>query len=477
MLYGRAVRNLVAKIRPRALLGFSYEAWLKATREGSSVLIGQLGIAIIGFVGLRLITKLADREVFGESTLLLGVIALGRNIFVAPVTNTQLRYHAEFAQRTQLSSFTAKVAQLTRRQTIYFGLLGVPAFWAWRFTNAGGLRAVLFASLLLCLIAENARAVPVNWLTGQREQGKVAKWMVLDQLAALSFGALGLFFSRQLHLPWATELYIGGQGLAGIGVAYLLTHAWCKAWSTAAEERAVEDDEIEGLSRRYGGPFIPLAIVSWLMTLGDRFVLGGIINTDAVGGYVAAYSIASRAVTMPQGVLGGFARTILFQAEGRGDALRARRVFRIWMAASTATGIGVTMALWLCGSTLAALVLDPRFREDATDLMVGIGAGHAIFGLTQVVENRLLSLGISRSLILPAVLGGATNILCCLILVPRMGAWGAATAKVAAFGVNLVAACVALRTNKSVGSLASVPGVITSSSGRTSSDTGPLSDR
>lgn len=426
---------------PRKFLGFAHTAWSKALKEGGTVLLGQLGVAVIGLVGLRVITGLADRAVFGEVSLLTGAISLGRNIFIAPVTNVQIRYHAEYEQRGQLNAFTALIARYAWLATLAFGGAGVLAFALWRLQADGDLRPLLLPMLALFLVADSARTVRINWLGAQRLQGRVAAWQVSDQALTLALGALGILAARQVG--HTTELYLAGQALGSLVAVGTWGFLFYPKRQTDSQPAPAREEILEKV-RTYGAPFIMLAVVSWLMNLGDRFALGALMSADKVGSYVAAYSIASRAVTMPQGVLAGFARTILFQAEGKGLRRRGNLVFALWLVGTVLAGAAICALLGFAGDLVAAALLDERYRADAASLFVWIGVGHVLFGVTQVIENRLLSLGISRSLVIPAVAGGAANMLACFVLIPMLGPMGAAISKVVAFGTNCFMVAVVL---------------------------------
>lgn len=428
----------------RRFLGFAASAWQKAGREGGVVLAGQLGVAFAGLFGLRLITGLADRAVFGEATLLTGAIALGRNIFVAPVTNVQVRFHAEYAAAGRLAPFSHSIERYTWRATALFGVAGALAYLLWRTLSAGGYRPLLLGALAMTLVAEGLRTVRLNWLGAERLQGRVSGWLVLEQVLSLGLGAVALVIANAIN-RFHTELYLAGQSSGLILAALLCGRLWFPQ-QPDLRSLTVDHSELKIVEkiRDYGVPFITLAIVGWLMNLGDRFAVGSLLNTEAVGSYVAAYSIASRAVMMPQGVLGGFARAIVFQAEGQGLHARAQKVFLLWTAGVVGCSAAVCAVLWLGGPWIGQLMLDPRYRAGAPELMLWVGVGHLLYGVTQVLENRLLSLGISARLIVPSVIGGLTNIGACLVLIPMLDASGAAMAKVIAFGINCALIAVTL---------------------------------
>lgn len=413
------------------------------------MLLGQLGTVIVGFVGLAVITRLADREVFGEAALFTGLIVLGRNIFIAPIFGSQIRFHPDFSAQFELRAFTRLINDFTWRATGIFALVGLLAYVGWRGFSGGEFRPLLLIALAAYLLAEALRTVRFNFLSSERRQWRVSVWQVSEMTLQLTFGAIGLLLAQRLDMP-ITEFYLFGQACGGI-TATVVSGYWFFPRLDQKQNRPLTIDRRQLLrtSMRYGLPFVPLAVVGWAMSLGDRYALGYIANAESVGTYVAAYSIASRAVMFPHSVLNGFARNILFQATGHGQHDRAHNIFLLYLIATIVTGAAVSLALWLGGEWIADAVLDSRYREGAPSLFLWIGIAHALFGVTQTIENRVLSLGASRALILPALAGAFANVIACFWLIPSLGAGGAAMSKVVSgtVGCSLVVLVLFARRN------------------------------
>jgi len=51
---------------------------------------------------------------------------------------------------------------------------------------------------------------------------------------------------------------------------------------------------------QYALPLIPLAIVGWISTFSDRYIIGALVNVEQVGIYAVAYSLMSLPFTMVQ---------------------------------------------------------------------------------------------------------------------------------------------------------------------------------
>ena len=132
-------------------------------------------------------------------------------------------------------------------------------------------------------------------------------------------------------------------------------------------------------------------------------------------------------------------RPILFDAENRGDARAARTTFSRWLICSGAVSMVGVAVVSVAGSLVGRLLLAPEYRAGAVHIMIWVSLGYTIAGLTQVVENRLLSLGYSARLLLPMILGATANIVFSVILIRSNGILGAAQATCASFAVQNLA--------------------------------------
>jgi hypothetical protein len=193
-------------------LGFASATWLRVGREGAWVLFGQLSTALAGLVGVRVLTELAPREVFGQVTLLLGMLALGRNMLVAPVTNAQIRMHPDFAAAGRLAWFTRSLSQMSWRATGLFALLFTIGYIIWRLITGGGVRPMLLVPLLGLIALETAKGLRINRLSSDRMQRQVGLWVGIEAWLMMACSALGLLVAK------TPETYLAGQLIASLMV-------------------------------------------------------------------------------------------------------------------------------------------------------------------------------------------------------------------------------------------------------------------
>lgn len=422
-----------------AFLGFSAPSWRRAGKEFGWVIAAQAAAAVAGLVSVRLLTECAPQGVFGEGSLLLGALVLGRSVFLGPVANAQSRFHPVYQQRGQPEWFTARMARLSRRGIGLITVSGAVAYVAWRLATASTFRPFVLVLLLGILWTDLLRSVRATRLNAERRQARLSLWTVTDAwfipLATVLF----------LLLSPSTEAFLLGQAVgAGFSVGLCGYLLWPTSRPDPVPPGHEAGRELDSWIRAYALPFVALAVLGWAASQGERYVVGGCLGADAAGIYVASYSLASRPFLVASGGITLAVRPVLFEAEAAGNRSKARRVFALWVGSTAVIGAVGTGLFWLVGPWLARIFLAPAYREGAPQLFIIVAAAHALFGVTQVIENYLLGLGRSGRLLGPSLVGAATTLALAALLVPRRGPLGAAEAKGVGFAVQLACASLAV---------------------------------
>jgi O-antigen/teichoic acid export membrane protein len=240
-----------------------------------------------------------------------------------------------------------------------------------------------------------------------------------------------------------SEMYLAGYAGGGVCLAVIcvIVAPWpVLTWLTWPSRRSRFFEKV--LS--YGVAFTPLAALGWLSNLADRYTLGFFLGTAAVGQYLAAFAVANRGMALASGGMADLFRPMLFEAENRGDRATAHRVFIAWLVATSLASIAALIAIYFLGAWIAWIVLSASYRSGSTEIMLWITFGYGIYGLTQIIECRLLSLHASARLILPLAFGGIANLAFSVAFVPWMGIVGAAQASCASFSVQAIVTTLAL---------------------------------
>lgn len=401
-------------------------------RTGVLILVGQLAVAALGIIALRLYTNLVPPEVFGESNLILSALALGLQLFVAGFTAAQLRYYSEAETRGAGDEFTRETMIWALRATAVLAGLIVFSWTIARMMVGVVYTASLVASGIAWLFALAVRNVFLSRIQAERRQAAYVRLQVSEALLLLVVTLIAL------RLAPKVESYLLGQTL---GIVLLLVVILVGEKSARAVFRAhpVAKTGFVPKAWSYGMPFAPMAALGWLANLGDRYTLAFLLGADATGRYVAPFSIASRGLNLISSALCDLFRPILFDAENRRDSRHAHRIFASWILCSVSLSAAGVAVIYLAGTLVARLLLAPGYRTGAVDIMLWVSLGYAVFGVTQVIENRVLSLGYSARLLLPMVLGAVANIAFSFVLIRRNGIVGAAQATCASFVLQSMA--------------------------------------
>jgi O-antigen/teichoic acid export membrane protein len=411
--------------------------WRWAMGQGGAIFLSYAVTALVGMGSLRLYTELAPKSVFGESNLLLTILTLGIQLFVAPFTNTQLRYHTKAQEQGTADAFTREALAWSLRGAAVLGLIAFVACLIAARLGGPVLGGAVGAIALGWVLATATRNVLMGRLQAERRRIAYAGLMVVEAVLSGGLTAAALIVSA------GTAFFMAGQLMAAIVLVVLLARvtSWPFSGRPGATAAAVG---FRTEAARYGLPFAPLAIAGWLSNLADRYVLGMMLGAAAAGQYVAPLSIASRALILTNSALNDLFRPVLFDAENRGQRARADRVFWSWVAVNLAVGCAAVLTIALFGQWAVTLLLSESYREGAVDIMVWIAAGYGVYGLTQVLENRLLSLGRSGQLLAPMTAGAVANVVLSMLLVPRYGIIGAARASCLSFVTQSVVTLVFL---------------------------------
>ncbi|MEY2410167.1 MAG: hypothetical protein QOF48_2837, partial [Verrucomicrobiota bacterium] len=271
---------------------------LSATRtrlmgEGLWMTAGQVASAVGTLVGVRLCTELIPPAVFGTVGLLVGLSTLGFNLVCAPLLGALLRFFPEASSARQIPGLRQATSRSLFRNTallmslvlvgglIYCALPGAQmSFWS-------------FAALAGLLAIDTARTIETNLLTAARRQRPFAIWNAVEAWARPA-GAIVLV----LALGATPSAILWGYLLATAATLTVFMLCVKREGLPAPGQVAEVTPELTRGIGSYVLPLMPLALVGWVSTLSDRYIIGGLIGLDQVGIYAAAYGLVSRPFLM-----------------------------------------------------------------------------------------------------------------------------------------------------------------------------------
>ncbi|HJZ45283.1 MAG TPA: lipopolysaccharide biosynthesis protein [Hyphomicrobiaceae bacterium] len=398
-------------------------------REGLWVVAGHGVTAVAGLVSIRLFTELAPQSVFGAANLLLGMLTLGMHALLAPITQTQIRYHSAYNDAGDGDAYTRLIARLAAGAAAAIIVLVSAALLLWPGARGGAGLSVI--GWLAAWVGVSAwRGVLINRAQAERQQKRFALWVGTEAL--LTMGCTG----GTLALWPTVEGFIAGQ-VMGLAIAALIfgSPAFLRAGPPiGADMKRVVFSRVA----TYGLPFAPLSVLGWVSNLSERYILVAYFDTATVGLYVAAFAIANRLPQIPSNFLADLLRPVLFEAQGRGQFIVVRKVIMTWLSGLTliaALSIAVVIQF---GDLIAYLLLEATYRAPAIQLMPWIVGSAIATTFTMALDQYLMSHGRSRVLLIPKTIAPAASLACSVALIPQYGLVGAALAHFAGQAAQLL---------------------------------------
>jgi O-antigen/teichoic acid export membrane protein len=194
----------------------------------------------------------------------------------------------------------------------------------------------------------------------------------------------------------------------------------------------------------YALPLVPLGVISWASTLGDRYIIGGLLGVADAGIYAAVYGLSCLPFLILNGTVEQALRPIYQTAVTRAESSRARRILGIWLAVVVGLGSFGLLLFVLGHDILASLFVGKPYRS-AASLMPWIAGGYAIRATSYVFERVCYAFGRTRRVLAIQLCAVAAAVALTPAGVVSFGLLGAAMAVPAYFSVQLAVAVVVAR--------------------------------
>jgi O-antigen/teichoic acid export membrane protein len=427
-------------------------------REGIWVLIGQVGVMTGALVGIRLITGVVPPALYGEAALVLGMVMLVKNVFCAPVLQGSFRFYAQARDAGGVAPFRrVAMGLLGRGLAISCGLL-LSAGLVWRAwpDREAGLLAFLVACVLLCLNV--MRLLEAGLFNQARRRRHHGLWNAFDAWVRPASVVAFVWW-----LGASVESMIAGHATGAALSNLVFRRNLVRDTRTDVEPPTPEWSlTLRKDLLHFALPLAPIAVLIWIMSLSDRYVLAALAGSDAAGLYVAAYGLSSRPLLAFAGIANITFLPLLYDAVAREDVRRERRVILSWLGI-TGTGLAcAVLLLALFHEPIVRVALGERFWA-ASPLLPWIGAAYAFWGGQQIFECLMYAHGRTRLLAFSHAAGAVSALVLYFLLIPRLGALGAAIGTLCSLGLScgvtfVLSRAPALFAGRGAGAGGSAPG-------------------
>ncbi len=409
----------------------SEAAWVAAT---------QILMVVAYAIGFRFITQYYPPEIFGEATLLTGLLMVIAALALNPFFAVHVRFYPDYRKLGLTNWFEGRIRRLL---VIVFGAIAALALavsLTWSLLD-GWSRGIICLILFASLLAQAANALDTNVHSATRRQDRLALTRVL-RVATYPAIAVAIAVAIGPSLP-----AILVAGMAGYLIPWSVSRLL--GWQEREDDSGQPDDDavsrLRTVASGYGMPFVVIALANWVSAVGDRYLLALNISVAEVGVYAAIYGLISQPYLMLAGGLSQWLRPIIFDAAAKGDIEKAQRLVARWLLAGVVCSLLGGTIIWIGIDFWFHLLLAKEYHYRGA-LVVFLLVANSMHVLTTVFSHQLMAVKETGAQIVPLAAGAVTNVLGNVILVPRMGIDGAGLATAISFATHaLLMARAALR--------------------------------
>ncbi len=392
--------------------------------------MGQALAALGTLIGIRIITEVASPGVYGEVTLWLGMAALGLGLIATPFLQAGVRYYSEYAASNAIGSLRRMIIAGIRPSALAVGAIALIGLVVSHDRASNAIYTIIV--LLSILGVDIARSMETTLLNAARRQRTYALWAVSEAWVRPLFALAAMVFFEPTPIMLLVGYFVGSA------TCLLLFYSIGTPVVDSGSPAAIKHQPKEAIRiRQYALPLIPLAVIGWISGVGDRYVIGSTLGLVEVGIYAAAYALVSRPFLMLGHVIELTLRPRYMAAVAEKKLSKAKKIFQIWLALTTAM-VGITLALvFFFSEWLAMLFLGEAFREGAV-LMPWIALGYSLLVVSYVFEKVLYAYERTRCVLYIQCLGATATIAVTFFAVTQWGLYGAAVAVPIYFGIQLI---------------------------------------
>jgi O-antigen/teichoic acid export membrane protein len=187
--------------------------------------------------------------------------------------------------------------------------------------------------------------------------------------------------------------------------------------------------------------------MEWISSMGDRYLIGGLLGLESAGLYIATYSLVLNLFSLIQGTVELLMRPYYFEAIANEVQGEVRKVFGRWIVLLASISVLVIVAVTILSGTIVTLFLAEDYREAAL-LMPYFAIGHALWAISLTVEKVFHARQNTKLCLVVRAAGAFLSVVVAAPMIYCFGLIGAAWAVPIYYGIQLVV-CLVLASRSS----------------------------
>jgi len=407
--------------------GSFIDSMLQVKSEAIWVFLGQFGVAVGTFGGIKLLTFFLSPDQFGKIAVANTIIALiGTNLF-GPISQGILRFWSISCTRNEISAFLFAMKRLSRFLFIlvwFFGF-GLSVFL---FVEEVRNWALLFLLALFVGAVTGWYSIRLSALMASRKRSIVA---------LLNFGAALL-----KPLMASILIMVLGAGPSVVMIGYLISvcvvalsseNLFKKVVLSKTGSVAVSADSnnhaagIEKEIIRFSMPFFFWSIFSWIHLSCDRWALQAFHGSDVVGIFFVISQIAVYPLVFGSSFLSNLFVPIAYEKAGNlksnQSVISANRILFLMTGLYIIGAAALILLFSFLHKPLVLLVSDEGYCG-ISNLLPGLTLAWGLFYLGQMLSNFGMLANEPKIYMPPIAISGITAVVSTFYLSSKFGAWG-----------------------------------------------------
>ena len=390
-------------------------------KEGAWSAFGKITTALGTLIGVRLLTEFIPKEVYGKVSLLIGIVTLGINLSAAPLLLAAQRFHSEvvlYEGVPQLRKTIVGMLKWSVSALVCLTLLGSVIYIRFH-----AISYVIFPVLAALLVVQVMRNLETSLMIAARRQKEIAIW---DTVEAWTKPVIAVLLVTLLGATPQSVLLGYFIAVGGILLCFNLLPIQAEG-KNAPKKVGEPDSKLLSNIRSYAIPLIPLAIVAWIISLSDRYIIGGLLGMAGVGIYAASYGLISMPFLITGGAISQALRPIYFQSVSSENKSLENKMFLVWLTTTSSVCFLGVIAVYYFRHWIAVCLLAREYRS-GTLLMPWIAAGISFQVISQIFENILFAYKRTGFVLFVHSVGAIVCIVSVVCLIGPFGLVGAAVA-------------------------------------------------
>jgi O-antigen/teichoic acid export membrane protein len=417
-------------------------------RGGAIAFILKIASAFFAILNQIVLARILGAGGMGEVLLALSVIFIASQIAKFGMEDAMMRFIPMYIEKKDSKKLKGTIYFTLRfcffaSVSFIFIVLAFSEFISINIFNSDRLIQLLpIAVIALPLSA--VRGVTGGILKGYRDTLKalLPEFVVSPFFRILIFLLLSI---RGNNPEFAIYAFVAGEALAVLLSAIFLLK---KIQTIKTNTHSCEYKEV--MSVAFTMIFTSLSII--LFTQTDLWIIGMYSSTESVGIYGAATKLVNL-IILPLGIFSAIIPPLIASLHTSGDLIELTKVVRASSRWILSASMPVILMLIFEGNLILKYVFGTGFTAGYTALLI-LSAGQIINASTGLVGYLLQMTGGHRVLMKINIFWGILNVLLNIVLVPRLGIFGAALSTAFSLAMANITAVIAVRRRLSVLTLA-----------------------